>query len=96
MVRSDPTMMLKSYACRAPRDHRQHLAVAEDTLGGGADVGLGHRSDQRVAAADIVDAEALEGDLPELVGDLGRGIEAERILGNGDLLVVIAGRPTGL
>src|SRR5215211_4409540 len=61
------------------RDHHQQLAVAKRALGGAGDVGLRHRGDEAVAAGDIVDAEALEGDLGELVGDLGRGVEAERV-----------------
>ena len=70
---------MSSHAGRPSRDHRQHPPVAEDALGGRADVGLGHRADEGVAAADIVDAEALEGNLGQGMGNLGRGVEAQRI-----------------
>ena len=52
--------MKGSQARRPAGDDRQHLAVAENPLGGAADVGLGHRSDQGIAVADIVDPEPLE------------------------------------
>src|SRR4029453_19190953 len=52
-----------------------------------------------MAAPDIVDAEALERDLRERVGDLGRGVEAERV-GPGEivlrLLQLLVRRSVGL
>src|SRR5918997_433788 len=48
---------------RASRDHREHLAIAEDAFRGAVDVGLRHRGHEGVAAADVIDPETLEGDL---------------------------------
>src|SRR5215510_281469 len=65
-------------ALRTP-DHRDQEPAIEQTLRHAPHVGDGHGIDHGAAAVDIVDAEIVELDLYQLSGDLGRGVEAERI-----------------
>ena len=73
-------------------DHGVEHFAAEQASRGALGVGQGDALDQAVASCDVVDAEPVELDLHELRGDLGRGVEAQRIgtdqvgLGLGKLL----------
>ena len=80
------------------RPARRSGVAAEQALRDAADIVDGDRGDQVVPLVDVVDAEIVELDAEELVGDVAGGVEAERIaadqiaLGLGELLL---GRAVG-
>src|ERR1043166_38463 len=77
-VSSAPQLVRLVQSLRAP-DHGHEQAVIEQAPRHAPGVGERHRVDHRAAPLRVIDAELVELVLHELAGDLGRGIEGDRI-----------------
>ena len=77
---------LRSEVGRPAGGDHQHLAVPKVRAAARRISSWVTAATRSLRRRDVVDAEALEGDLHELVGDLGRGVEAERV-GAGEVVL---------